>query len=210
MVENMKMLLEQYLQETAKSHKHLCPRQVLGVRMCLFAGKVFDFSFPQSEKRFLCISETDGCFVDGLSVVTNCTVGHRTLRIEDYGKIAVTIIDTETEQAIRFAPGFGIRTLAPEYAPPGSTKWQAYLLGYQRMSDDELFVVKPVKLLTPLQSILSRPGRKSICVSCGEEIMNEREIVSKGYAYCKPCLYGGYYETITVHEELIRDNVHCC
>ncbi|TAK61467.1 MAG: formylmethanofuran dehydrogenase [Bacteroidetes bacterium] len=197
------MMLEQLLQETARQHRHLCPRQVLGVRMGLMAGKTFQASFPQSDKRYVIICETDGCFTDGLSMVTNCTVGHRTLRIEDYGKIAATVIDTETERALRFSPGKSIRKLAQEYAPPGSTKWQGYLLGYQQMSEEELFVVQPVKLMTSIRSIVSMPGRKAMCVQCGEEIMNDRHIMNNGYSYCKPCFSGGYYEPIAIAGEAL-------
>ena len=104
--------LDDLLTLSATHHNKICPRQVLGVRAGLLAGRLLEIPLPQPEKRLIAISETDGCFVDGVSAVTGCYVGRRTLRIEDYGKTAVTFIDTLTEQAIRVAPRAGAREQA--------------------------------------------------------------------------------------------------
>ena len=98
------LTLKEILEQSAAMHHHLCPRQVLGARLGLLAGAELGLSLPQSDKRLLTIVETDGCFVDGVSVATGCTVGHRTLRVEDYGKVAATCIDTQTGRALRLAP----------------------------------------------------------------------------------------------------------
>ena len=74
-------LLEELLAQSAEHHKHLCPRQVLGVRMGLYAGDLLGLDLPQTRKRLLTIMETDGCGADGVSVATNCWVGRRTMRI---------------------------------------------------------------------------------------------------------------------------------
>ncbi len=98
--------LQELLQATAARHYHLCPRQVLGVRMGMLAAQLLHLDLPQTDKRLLTIVETDGCFIDGIAVATGCWVGRRTLRIEDYGKVAATFVDTQTEQAIRLTPRF--------------------------------------------------------------------------------------------------------
>ena len=187
--------LDEMLEETARMHHHLCPRQVLGVRMGILAGKILNLDLPQAGKRLLAIAETDGCAVDGISVATNCWVGRRTLRIEDYGKIAATFVDTVMKDAFRIAPRRTIREYAREYAPMGSTKWTAQLIGYQRMSDDQLLLVQEVELTVPLEKIISRPGKKAICQKCGEEIMNEREIAREGRIVCRACGENAYYRT---------------
>src|SRR5512147_1061230 len=108
--------LDELLAASATHHHRICPRQVLGVRIGLLAGRVLEIPLPQPEKRLLAIAETDGCFVDGISAATGCYVGRRALRIEDYGKTAATFVDTLTEQTIRIAPRGDIRELAWEYA----------------------------------------------------------------------------------------------
>jgi formylmethanofuran dehydrogenase subunit E len=59
--------LDDLLKASATHHRRICPRQVLGVRIGLLAGRAFETPLPQPEKRLLAIAETDGCFVDGLS-----------------------------------------------------------------------------------------------------------------------------------------------
>jgi formylmethanofuran dehydrogenase subunit E len=84
------------LEKSMHDHDHLCPRQILGVRIGHGRYENTGFDEPPAKKQLLVISETDGCFVDGVIAATNCTVGHRTLRVEDYGKVAATFVDTKT------------------------------------------------------------------------------------------------------------------
>src|SRR5262245_45403268 len=93
-----------YVDALARLHRVLCPRQVLGVRSALLAGRLLDVPFPQSDKRVIAFSEIDGCYSDGLLVASGCSVGHRTLRVIDLGKVAVTFFDTQTHDALRIWP----------------------------------------------------------------------------------------------------------
>ena len=186
--------LQELLQTTAARHAHLCPRQVLGVRMGLLAAQVLRLELPQADKRLLTMVETDGCFADGIAVATGCWVGRRTLRIEDYGKVAATFIDTHTGRAVRLVPRSAARDLAARYAPEASNGWGAYLLGYQRMPDDELLTAQDVQLIASLQSIISTPEARASCAVCGEEIFNEREVVRDGVVLCKGCAGNTYYQ----------------
>lgn len=188
----MKTLAE-LLEASAELHRHLCPRQVLGVRMGMLAGEVLGLELPQSSKRLFTIAETDGCAVDGISVAANCWVGRRTLRVEDYGKVAATFVDTHTGQAIRIVPHANARGHARDYAPEARNQWEAQLLGYQRMPANELLAVQSVQLRTPIERLISRPGLKVICEICDEEIMNEREVHHEGTTMCRACAGESYY-----------------
>lgn len=187
------MEIEAYLQISSAQHSHLCPRQVLGVRMGLAALKALGMECPPSQHRLLVISETDGCFCDGLSAVTGCTVGHRTLRIADYGKVAATFVEVETEIAIRLAPQPDIRQKAHHYAPEEKKPYFAQLVGYGRMPDEALFTLQSVSLQPDAKALLSRPGRRVNCARCGEEILNEREVLIGGEMLCKACAGLPYY-----------------
>src|SRR5689334_13290713 len=124
------LALDQLLENSAALHRHICPRQVLGVRMGMWAAELLSLELPQENKRLLTIVETDGCFSDGVAVATNCWVGRRTMRVEDYGKVAATFIDTQTGVAWRMAPHPDARSQAAPYAPEAKNRWQAMLLGY--------------------------------------------------------------------------------
>jgi len=117
--------LKELLDTTTAMHRHLCPRQVLGVRMGLYAGELLGLTVPQQDKRLYTIMETDGCAADGVAVAVNCWVGRRTMRVEDFGKAAATFVDTQTGQALRIVPRPTVRQTARAYAPTAADKWDA-------------------------------------------------------------------------------------
>ncbi|MFQ5613294.1 MAG: FmdE family protein, partial [Anaerolineae bacterium] len=184
---------EELLQRSATLHQHLCPRQVLGVRMGLAGGRWLGLDVPQTGKRLLTIAETDGCATDGLAVATGCWVGKRTLRVLDFGKVAATFVDTHTRRAVRIVPSAQSRNRAQAYAPQAGNRWEAYLLGYQRMPDEELLDIQEVTLAFSIEKLLSRDGYRVNCDVCGEEIINEREVVRAGLTLCRPCAGERYY-----------------
>src|SRR4030065_1023781 len=102
--------LSTLLQISAAEHSHLCPRQVLGVRMGLAGMNAMDIKAPVTVKTALVIIETGGCFADSIRAATGATVGHRTLRVQDLGKIAATFTDLKTGTSIRLAPRLDVRT----------------------------------------------------------------------------------------------------
>ena len=190
------MDLKPFLEIASSDHKHLCPRQILGVRIGLKGMAVLGFDTSSTPKHLLVISETDGCFIDGVIAVTKCTVGHRTLRVEDYGKIAATFVNTKTSQSFRIAPTLDVRQRAMIYAPEEKRHYFAQMQAYQIMPDEELMNVQEVILNLSLDELISHSGKRVRCEGCGEEIINEREIIIEGKNYCKPCAEGGYYQLV--------------
>jgi formylmethanofuran dehydrogenase subunit E len=185
--------LNELLALSSRDHSHLCPRQILGVRLGLTGMAALGFDAPPAGKRLLVIAETDGCFVDGVSAATNCSVGHRTLRVEDYGKTAATFVDTQSGLAVRVAPTLDIRERAYQYAPNEPRHYFAQMQAYQVMPDEEMFSVAEVHLAVSISEIVSRPGLRVNCDVCGEEIMNEREIHREGLTLCRACTGDSYY-----------------
>ncbi len=186
--------LTDLLEASAALHRHLCPRQVLGVRMGLYAGELLGLDVPQADKRLYVIVETDGCASDGVAVATNCWVGRRTMRVEDYGKVAATFVDTHTHRAVRVVPHPQARLQARAAAPEAGNKWEAQLRGYQRLPVEQLLVASAVQLQTPIEKLVSRAGHVAVCEMCGEEVINEREIVHEGSVLCRTCAGDSYYD----------------
>ncbi len=181
------------LEKSASDHSHLCPRQVLGVRMGLTGLASVGLAAPVTTKTGLVIIETAGCFADGIRVASGATVGHRTLRIEDLGKIAATFSNLESRVSIRLAPRPDVRNRAHDYAPLEKRHYFAQLKGYQLMPEEELFSFQRVELVIPAVQIMSRQNARAICSNCGEEVINEREVVKDGKLLCRTCASGGYY-----------------
>ncbi|MCL4834963.1 MAG: TraR/DksA C4-type zinc finger protein [Caldilineaceae bacterium] len=187
-------VLQAILAESSARHSHLCPRQVLGARIGIAGGAALGLDLPRRDKRLLVFVESDGCFADGVEVATGCTMGHRTLRLEDYGKIAAVFVDVASERAVRVAPQLDVRERAYAYAPGERRHYFAQLQGYQVMPDEELLTLQPVALTTPVAQIVSKPIVRTNCEKCGEEIINEREVVAGGQTLCRGCAGPGYYQ----------------
>lgn len=194
--------LQAILRASSARHQHLCPRQILGARIGLAGAAALGLTLPRTDKRLLVILETDGCFADGVEVATGCTVGHRTLRVADYGKTAATFIDVNTEQAVRVLPQLDVRERAYAYAPGEPRHYFAQLQAYQTMPDAELLTLQAINLTTPAAVLVSRPGIRVNCTQCGEEIINEREVVVNGQPYCRACVGQGYYQLCTVLSDI--------
>lgn len=190
--------LNEILKTAASRHSHLCPRQVLGARIGLAGARAVGLEPPVLNKRLLVIVETDGCFVDGIEAATGCSVGHRTLRIEDYGKIAATFVDIRQGRSVRVAPLLDVRDRAAAYAPGEPRHYFAQLAAYQGLPDAELLSIQEVDLTVPLAELVSRPGVRVNCELCGEEVINGREVQQAGMTLCQACARGAYYQAAPI------------
>ena len=189
----MSIALSELLKLSSARHSHLCPRQVLGVRMGLAGLGAIGLEAPMPHKAALVIIESDGCFADGIEIATGAMVGHRTLRLADQGKIAATFANVKTGGAVRLAPRLDVRQRALAYAPDVKKKYYAQLKGYQVMPEMELFSFQEVTLNPSLEAIISRPGVRAKISRCGEEIINERQVFANGVTLCRTCAGIGYY-----------------
>jgi len=201
------MNLAHILEKSMQDHDHLCPRQILGARIGMAGMKELNFTEPPQKKELLVISETDGCFVDGVIAATGCTVGHRTLRVEDYGKVAVTFVDVRTGQAVRVVPRLDIRERAATFASNEPRHYFAQMQAYQSMPDEEMLTLQEVCLNVSIEQIVSRPGLRVNCDVCGEEIMNERQVKRDKLTLCRACDSSAYYQSPAPFVIFSKNNV---
>src|SRR6266487_1475236 len=137
--------LEEYLELAAQNHGHMCPGQVLGVRMAMLGLKELGIDDPaKHEKRLLTLVEIDRCATDAVSLVTGCRLGKRSLKYLDYGKVAATFVDLETKQAVRVAARDEARAIAKTmFREPSSggasDHYRQQLKAYQVMEEEDLF-----------------------------------------------------------------------
>jgi formylmethanofuran dehydrogenase subunit E len=140
-----------------------------------------------------------GCTVDGVVAATGCTVGRRTMRIVDFGKVAATFVDTLTGEAIRIRPHPQARERARAWAPPAVDGWHAMLDGYRELPDCELLEARPETLTISMCDLIGRPGLRVQCAECGEEIMNGREVRADDLCLCRSCA-GQQYIVVPGHQ----------
>src|SRR5512139_49561 len=117
------------LQESAGIHGHLCPGQVLGVRMAIFGLSYIGIEDPKGRdrKKLIVFVEMDRCAADAIQSVTGCSLGHRTLKFLDYGKMAATFSNLSTGKSVRVAAREDARVKAKECFPDTSDRYAAQL-----------------------------------------------------------------------------------
>ncbi|MGD0693745.1 MAG: FmdE family protein [Terriglobia bacterium] len=187
--------LEEYLALAAQHHGHLCPGQVLGVRMAMRGLKELGIEDPgEHRKRLITFVEIDRCAADAISVVTGCRLGNRALKFVDYGKLAATFVDLASERAVRIVARDDSRLKAKAMFPELSDSRRQQLEAYRVMDDAELFAIAPVKIKLNPQDLPGRPRSRVACEQCGEDINDGRERRLDGRVLCRSCAGERYYE----------------
>jgi formylmethanofuran dehydrogenase subunit E len=181
------------IEQLARLHPRVCPRQILGARIGQRAGELLDLALPRSDKLVLAIVELDGCFADGVSVATGCWFGRRTLRFVDYGKVAATFIDLGSSRAVRIWPDPGARVLAERYVPDAPDRWHAQLEAYRVMPAAELLQWCRVTVKVPSNVLFNAECDRVMCSACGEEVLYDRQILHDGCVLCRACAGQAYY-----------------
>lgn len=192
----MKSLAE-YLVEAEHNHGHLCPGQVLGVRMAMLGCRQIGIEEPRVGKRLIVFVEIDRCAADAINTVTGCRLGKRTLKYRDFGKLAATFLNTETEKAVRVIALESARALARECFIHLPTKKQQQLEAYQALPEEQLFQVERVRVNLPEADRPGHPTSRVLCAQCGEGINDRREIWRDGQPLCRACTGERYYEVLS-------------
>ena len=92
---------EELFKESSTLHNHRCAGQVLGVRMAMLGCREVGIDEPKGCKKLVVYVEMDRCATDAVQAVTGCSLGKRTLKFLDYGKMAATFVTTATGDAVR-------------------------------------------------------------------------------------------------------------
>ncbi|HXF76719.1 MAG TPA: molybdopterin-guanine dinucleotide biosynthesis protein B [Methylomirabilota bacterium] len=183
--------LEELLKESSAIHGHHCAGQVLGVRMAMVGCREVGIDEPKGCKKLIVYVEMDRCATDAVQAVTGCSLGKRTLKFLDYGKMAVTFVNTETKKAVRVLARDDARKLAPLYAENAANPRDAQMQAYRVMPEEALFVVQPISVEIPALEMPGYRGERVQCEECGEGINFHREVRVHGRILCVACAQGG-------------------
>lgn len=191
--------LESLLLDSVAVHGHLCPGQVLGVRMAVLGLKEIGIEEPKEKdkKNLVVFIEMDRCAADAIQSVTGCTLGRRTMKFQDYGKMAATFLNLKTGRAARIVAREDARIKGRECFPEINNKYMAQLEAYKIMPVDELFYTKSVVVELKPEDMPGRPSKRIKCARCGEYVQDAREVIKHGCVLCRPCASGSYYRTST-------------
>jgi formylmethanofuran dehydrogenase subunit E len=191
--------VDELLEECKRLHGHLCAGQLLGVRMALLGCQLIGVEDPRGidRKKLIVWVEIDRCMADAVGAVTGARLGRRSLKYFDYGKVAATFLNTETNEAVRLVARDESRALADERYPEIESKKERQFRAYREATAAELFKIERVRVDFSEMDAPGRPRQRVTCGRCGEGVNDGRELKnSDGELLCRPCALGGYYKRL--------------
>src|SRR5271157_2028366 len=181
--------LDDLLKLAEIAHGHLCAGQILGVRMAMLGCSRLGVDEPRGKdrKRLVTYVEIDRCATDAIGVVTGCRLGKRALKFRDWGKMAATFVDLESNRALRIAARESSKERARELYPEIENKNQQQMRAYRELPDSDLFSEEWVEVNIEPKEFPGYKGARIACAECGEGINYERFIERDGRTLCLAC-----------------------
>ncbi len=196
---------EGLLAECGRLHGHICPGQLLGVRMATLGCLLTGIADPRGSdrKKLLVWVEIDRCVTDAICAVTGVRLGKRSLKYLDYGKVAATFLNLSEDLSFRIVARDESRGLADKLFPEVESKKERQMLAYRNASDAELFKIERVGIDLNELEMPGRPKRRLSCELCGEGVNDGREVSDAlGRKVCRACAFGTYYRNRSIPKEM--------
>lgn len=186
--------IEEQLACSSSTHRRLCPRQVLGVRMARFACVHLGIDPALQRRRIFVYMENGNCLADGVISVTYASPTNQYMQLLPYGKMAATFVDLESGRAVRVSEHPDSRQAGVDFLPNVASPWHAQVQAYQAMPDELLLRWQDVELQAPLPTFLGK--YKVRCNHCGDYIHEHQDVQVNGLTLCKACADGAYYKPL--------------
>lgn len=185
------------LASSVEAHGHLCPGQVVGVRMAILGCKLIGLNEPKRRdqiKKLIVYVEMDRCTADAVAHITGVKLGRRSLKHMDFGIMAATFLNLETQKAFRIVSTEESRDLVAVYAPDILNRPDQQVEAYKRMPDSVLFRVHEVEVTLSEYDFPGPTRWKATCSRCGQVVRDHREVITDGIILCKVCAGLSYFK----------------
>lgn len=176
-------------------HGHLSPGVALGFRMGQIGLKRLGLS--RGDKRLFAVVETALCLADGVQASTGCTLGHSSLRVEDFGKLAVCVARSDTKEGVR---------LSLKHGSLPSTVEDWVMRRRKLNHEEEKKVAKEILRLDEkffhIERVVVEPFSEFEesavvkCDSCGEWVIKTKTVRAERKTLCKACSGARYYKLL--------------
>lgn len=184
------------VEAAARAHGHLCPGQVVGVRMSILGLGLLGYPCPLGYpeiKNIMGFVEIERCLADAVASSTGLRFGRGSLKLVDQGLLAATFLDMPSDRAVRLVSRDDARDKAAEYAPAQPNPHAAQTEAYRIMPDVELFDAAWVnvdreRFLAPGE----RPP-KVPCSACGVLVRSGQARSGPDGPLCAVCAGDAYF-----------------
>jgi formylmethanofuran dehydrogenase subunit E len=201
------------LDTAAQVHGHYCPGLASGVKAAVAGCRRLGIVHSDGMEKVMAAVECNNCFVDGIQVVSGCTLGNNALIYRDLGRTAVTFYQRGKPTGLRVAvtsmgAGAGLEggekeeaaslfdravrkreNLSDEESRRFRELWRQSAYGLLAVPDDDLLHVVTV----PVEETAYAPIMDSVvCSVCGAKVMESRARLRGGRPICLVCARESY------------------
>jgi len=207
--------LEGLLGQAEGLHGHRCPFLALGVKAGQYAMNYL-YHHPHHHghghgfEQVVAVVEGCNCFVDGIQVVTGCTLGNNGLMVKDLGKAAVTVARRHDGAAVRLAVRADFREeMFARYPVAGPLfekvmvqkqasaeerhrfrhLWEAIARRELEVPLEDQFAVQTLVMPAP---DTARNMATLVCSRCGEGVQAAKIQIKNGQNLCLTCAGDSY------------------
>lgn len=185
-------------QKAVAFHGHTCPGLAIGYRAARIGLEKLQAE-RAADEELVTIVENDACGVDGVQVLTGCTMGKGNLLFRDLGKQVFTFVLRPGGRGVRVALIYDAlnnskqKALQEKVANGSATAAEKELLQQIRQERTLDILGAPVdKYFTVQQVSISLPGNARIfpslqCSFCNEGVMEPRARLFRGAVACIDC-----------------------
>lgn len=189
--------IDRLVNAAARAHGHLCPGQVIGVRMAILGLAHLGYGCPlvlPDIKNVVGFVEIERCLADAVATASGLRLGRGSLKFVNLGLLAATFYDMPSGKGIRVVSRDDARDKAVRYAPDETNAHARQLAAYRAMPDEVLFDVSKVRLdLAPWEIPGARPP-KVACDECGVAVRSAQIRHKDGRDLCAVCAGEAYFE----------------
>ena len=200
--------LRELMERAALMHGHYCPGLASGVKAARAGMTRSGLLESEGMEKVMADVECNNCFVDGIQLVTGCTLGNNALIYRDLGVTAVTLYRRGDGTGLRvrvkeLTPGTGLsdretqqarelfeksvkqrRDLDQEETRRFRTLWRKSAYALLDLPEDDLLSFETVEVAEPPYA----PIHDSVtCARCGETVMESRARLRRGDILCLRC-----------------------
>lgn len=191
--------IDNLVRTAAAAHGHLCPGQVIGVRMAILGLGLLGYPCPLGYpeiKNVVGFVEIERCLADAVATASGLRLGRGSLKFVNLGLLAATFHDLPSGRGVRVVSRDDARALAADYAPQESGDHARQVAAYRVMPDETLFDVHWVKVdLAPEEMPGARPP-KIPCQQCGIDVRSGQIRIVGDRRLCAVCAGQAYFQPI--------------
>ncbi len=192
-------LIDHLVELSSRMHGHLCPGQVVGVRMAITGLAMLGYPCPlpyPEIKNIVGFVEIERCLADAIATATGLRFGRGSLKLVNLGLLAASFMEISSGKAVRVVSKDSARELAREYAPDARTEREAQLMAYRVMPTHELLDVQWVRIHIEEHELPGARPPKVPCSRCGVLVRSGQVRVVDGQKLCAVCAGQAYFEPL--------------